>query len=173
MMKDTEEWRIGDIAQRRWCAHLADRGALVLPTHELEDNAPGTKAPMLLAGESLMVAPDALVFYPGGAMWYEIKAKSRPDKYRIKNRWEHGIDYANAMEYRAVQDRSGLPVVIVLYEERPEQIWLRISLNEALSIGDHRPDWPGGKAKPWDRGRDGQGGLLWDRAAMHIYRNGP
>jgi len=179
---NSDEWEMGDYAQRRWCVMLAARGNLVLPTHEMNDNAPGTKAPMVLANSDLLVAPDALCFNPRATTWHEVKAKSQPVWRRTHRRWEHGIDHANAMHYSEVQDGSGAPVLLVVHESMSpvnparysrlvaSDLWLWITLDEALQCGEHRPTWPGGKADPGRRGRDGRGGLLWARDAMREMR---
>jgi len=177
-MRDSGEWFLGDYAQRRWVRWLARRGNLLLPTHALQDNAPGTKAPMLLAEGGLLVAPDVLCIGAKATNWHEVKAKSAPNWHRNSARWEHGIDCANFEEYAEIQARTGWRVEMVLHEEQsptdeqacsallPSDVWLWAPLDAVRDAGEHRPAWPGGAADPTRRGRRGKGGWLWPRAVM-------
>lgn len=187
-MIGTREWIFGDSIQRQWAALMARRGSLVLPTHELQDNAPGTKAPMLWTWEGLLVSPDLLLFSVDGAhKWHEVKAKATATWHRNCQRWEHGCDFSLLREYSEVQERSGYPVFFVIFEELSPadpvrqfdmrhgreflQVsrWLVISLAKVLEIGERRESWPGGTARPQARGRKGAGGWLWDRSRMREY----
>jgi len=187
-MQDSREWWHGEYMQREWVSILLGRGNMVLPTHSLQDNAPGTKAPMILVPGDLLVAPDALSVRvdDGGlvATWHEVKAKSKPGWKRLPEpgRWEHGIDYANLLDYREVQERSGWPVVLVVCETSspeapakesrliPGRRWLWVRLDDALEKGEHRPTWPGGEHDTTRRGRRKMGGWLWPRAIMRELR---
>lgn len=170
------EWEHGDTVQREWAALQAGMGGLVVPTHELRDNSPGTKAPMGWMAHDLVVLPDVLVFRGGAGRWHEVKAKSEPTWRRTLARWEHGIDHANLLEYVEVQ-RASAPVWLVVGERLspvdPARVsplvtvprWLVVRLDTAVEVGEHRPTWPGGE-RGKDRGRRGRGGWLWPRSAM-------
>jgi hypothetical protein len=137
---------------------------------------------MLVLPQGLLVAPDLLCIKMGGGaganFWLEAKAKSIPSWRRIEGRWEHGIDYANMAEYADVQAKSRMRVILSVYEEKspsnpyrdsfltPAGLWLFISMDKAEDAGTHRPDWPGGKMNPRDRGKSGKGGWLWPRHEM-------
>jgi hypothetical protein len=180
---ETREWKMGDGAQKRWAEAQARRGRIVLPVYGFEDNVPETKAPMLIANDGLLVAPDLLLMGGSkGVQWNEVKAKAAPTWRRLAPgpRWEHGCDYSLLIGYEEVQERSAAQVFIVLNEtmtpmdlQRESQlvtadIWLYIPLDDAKDFGQHRPDWPGGKQQPKRRGRRGMGGWLWPRDAMKL-----
>lgn len=174
---ETKEYRIGDSAQRLWAKVMAGRGHLVLPVYDLIDRDPSTKAPIAFLDDGLIVAPDLLVCTGANNMWHDVKAKSKPTFRRVPPgpRWEHGIDWAIAKQYQEVELRSGMSMWVIVHElESPdgdqlvqrENAWFGIPISRAFYVGDHRLDWPGGKAQPNRRGKDGQGGLLWGRNAM-------
>ena len=177
---DTREWKIGDNAQRRWAYFVSSQGGIAVPIYGFEGNTSDTKAPMLISRNTLLVAPDLLVLRGDVRKWNEVKAKASPTwRYAPPGpRWEHGFDWALLEEYRAVSRESGCPVFIVVHELRSPldasrgsplsgaERFLAIDLEHAARIGQHRPDWPGGTKLPHERGRNGQGGLLWPRSAM-------
>jgi hypothetical protein len=177
----TAEWIMGDGAQREWARFVAGTGMVVLPTYVMSDQAAENKAPVLLTAEGTLTAPDLLVTgIQAETRWHEVKAKSRPTWRRCSPgpRWEHGCDWCLAMEYQQVEAETGFSVFIIVHEdaspldmqkesklEGPEA-WLSIRLEKALKVGQHRTDWPGGRAQPWRRGKRKMGGLLWDRSQM-------
>jgi len=185
---DTPEWQLGDEAQKRWAIAIARRGHAVLPSYEMGQTSPETKAPMMFTADGRLVIPDLLVLNSKKPpQWHEVKAKTAPTWriYKSKDckcwrgpRWEHGIDYALMTEYRRVADLSGAPVYLVIHEphspkhptaESPlsgPETWLLISLENAERFGDRREDWPGGSKEPNRRGRCRQGGWLWSRNVM-------
>jgi hypothetical protein len=176
---NSPEARMGALAETQAARLLQRRGAAVLPVFSALRNTEETEAPMLYAPHAgLAVGPDLLCFRAGGNVWIDVKGKAVPTWRRVDRRWEHGIDYANFIDYSHVADFTGLPVWLLLREERTpadpmgesELIssvsWLTIHLVDAARVGEHRPDWPGGAANPRRRGRHGQGGWLWPRAQM-------
>ena len=183
----TAEWIKGDGAQREWATYVANQGLVVLPTYNMGDDLAENKAPVLLTADGVLTAPDLLVTgAQASTRWHEVKAKSRPSwrRFHPGPRWEHGCDWCLAMEYKEVQTKTGFSVFIVVHEDRSPQdtgtesplsgpeSWLTIPLSKALDVGEHRKDWPGGKANPNRRGKRQMGGLLWDRSQMlHIARN--
>lgn len=173
------EWALGDMAQQRWARILARRGNAALPVYGMDEVDARTKAPVLFALAGLLVVPDVLCLHPTrGNTWHEVKAKSIPGFYRKLQRWEHGTDWSLVAEYQDVQRATGVPVWLIVFEERspvdderesplvPSGLYLGLSLSEAVAAGEHRPTWPGGQAAPSNRGRRGEGGLLWPRSIM-------
>lgn len=182
--EETREWIMGDSAQKAWARRVAASGKVVLPTYGMDNVDPATKAPVLFTRNGLRVAPDMLVMWAtddgAESRWHEVKAKAQPTwrKFRPGPRWEHGIDFALLEEYTQVQGETGSGVWLVVFEEhspgdphKSSQLcgppaWLAITLDDAKQKGELRPDWPGGKLRPRDRGRHGQGGWLWARNDM-------
>lgn len=181
--RQTREWIMGDTVQKDYARKIAAAGGyVVLPTYGMDDVSSATKAPVLFVADGLLIAPDILLCSTKKNMWQDVKAKSVPSWYRKKQRWEHGFDYSCAEEYMAVQVASGIGVGIVIHEASspldpdcesplsgPPQFRF-ITLDDAMLMGDHRLDWPGGKSNPRRRGRRGKGGLLWDRGSMQVIR---
>ena len=56
-----------------------------------------------------LIALDRLYFAGGNARWCDIKFKTAPVHYRIKDVMRHGIDLPNWHHYLAVQQKSGIP----------------------------------------------------------------
>jgi len=183
--RTTPEWILGDASQRSYAKTLADAGRIVLPVYDFENNTPESKAPLLLIKGGILVVPDLLVMGAKPTCWNEVKAKSVPTWRRCPPgpRWEHGIDFALSTEYAKVEEASGYVVFIVIHEltsplsanqEGPlsgPPCLLYIALQTAIEMGDRRKDWPGGAAQPNRRGRNREGGLLWDRSAMKPMRS--
>lgn len=180
---ESREWIMGDSAQKQWARRVASTGKVVLPTYGMDDVDSSTKAPVLFCDEGLIVAPDMLVMSRNGdSRWHEVKAKAVPTwrRFRPGPRWEHGIDFSLLGEYQDVERQTGSAVWFVVREESSPgdpareskldgpPLWLAITLQDAVRHGERRPEWPGGKSNPSRRGRHGEGGWLWPRAAMSI-----
>jgi hypothetical protein len=180
---DSREWHMGDTAQKRWVRVVAAHGHTVLPTYAMSDAAAATKAPILYAPDNRqLIAPDALVLHPKRSpSWHEVKAKAQPTWRRVDRCWEHGCDYSLFVEYFEVMLQTNAPVLLVVHENLvpsnpfadsplvPGDVWLLISLIQIGSMGERRTTWPGGARRPWDRGRRGQGGILWPRTEMRPF----
>ena len=180
-MLHSPEWKQGDTAQQRWAEKMRARGLCVLPTYAFEDVTKETKAPVMLIPDRVLVTPDMLTLGRKAVepvVWHEVKSKSAPTWHRNKERWEHGFDYDLVSEYDTVQTESMCPVWIIVQElSTPSdpstesalvaaEVWLYARLATCIEYGEHREDWPGGRFKPWSRGRKGRGGLLWPRSIM-------
>jgi hypothetical protein len=176
-----EAFAVGDRAEAQLEALLRGKGLTVLTVADLTGRTRETEAPMLKLPTGMLVAPDFLCFQVGRpAFWVDAKGKGDPTwrRYHPGPRWEHGIDYAHAEEYREVERATGLPVWLAVYETRtpvdsarqsalvPGGQFLFLRLDAAWEQGTHRPEWPGGKSRPHDRGKRGRGGLLWARDFM-------
>ncbi len=175
---DSAEWKMGDSSQKDYAMLIAKRGFVVMPVYDMNDAIQATKAPVLFSDTGLLVAPDVLLMSAKSQVWQDVKAKSKPTWRRIEARWEHGCDYALAVEYQKVQKMTGIPAGIVVHESKSPldetmesyicgpPAWLYITINDAFKLGTHRTDWPGGKDDPSRRGKKGMGGLLWARSEM-------
>lgn len=182
--EDSPKYRMGDASQTRWCRHLAATGMCAMPAYGATGNTAVTKAPALYTVTGTVVLPDVLVLSPGHKSWHEVKAKTDPTWRRLPPgpRWEHGIDLALVPHYTECEERTGIPVWIVVHEinspadpgqDSPltgPEIWLGITLRTAVASGQARATWPGGAARPQERGRDGKGGWLWARSQMSRLR---
>ena len=178
--EDSAEYRFGDVAQCAWARRVVAGGGSVLPIYGMKDVAAETKAPVLFSPAGLKVVPDVLVMRAGTIRWNEVKAKAVPSWRYTHQRWEHGIDYALLTEYAEVEQYTGVPVYLVVFEQRSPadlstdsvlsgpSLWRWLSLREVRRVGERRHEWPGGKKNPNRRGKRGQGGWLWPVSAMHV-----
>lgn len=179
--RQTEEWMLGDSAQKKWAKIKADEGYCVLPAYALEDVSADTKAPVLFVSRGNLVSPDLFLMRNGMVEPHEVKAKSVPTFRRKTKQWEHGVDYSLIQEYEEVERQVGSSVVIVVHETKSpisrnedaglkeSNIWLWSCLSTIKKYGEHRPSWPGGESNPMRRGRHGKGGWLWPRWIMDQY----
>lgn len=180
--KDSQEARMGALAESDAARLLQRRGVTVLPAFSLLDNTDDSKAPLIYSsGTGKLVSPDLLCFNAGRTTWIDVKGKAIPGWKITHARWEHGIDYANFLEYEHVATETRFPCWLLLREQRspsdpdcwselvPSSQWLTISVVDARHIGEHRPTWPGGVDDPQRRGRKRMGGWLWPRSAMRAW----
>jgi len=177
----TPNWQAAELARATF--HWNSGAMVIMLTH----NTDGSGAPIIHLPSGLEVSPDLEVQPRDGLLPFfeDVKAKAVPDVRRNPPgpRWEHGIDYSIAEAYRRAHVETLRPTIVVIQESRepvdprdvtkglrPARIgqWLTLSIDDAFLVGEHRPDWPGGKANPANRGRNGKGGLLWAREAMSI-----
>jgi len=85
------------------------QGFNVLPVYEKEQGE--YKGPALYTVEGSLIAPDMLVFKPGGkTVWIEAKTKSAFTMHHKTGHWTTGIDLRNYQDYLQVQDVSPWPV---------------------------------------------------------------
>lgn len=85
------------------------QGFNVLPVYEKEQGE--YKGPALYTVDAQLIAPDMLVFQPGGkTIWVEAKTKSAFTQHHITGHWVTGIDLRNYEDYLRVQDVSPWPI---------------------------------------------------------------
>ena len=173
----------GAAAETAAAALIQRRGGVVLPVYSSVANG-DDKAPLVLLPDgTAAVGPDILCWLNHRGYWIDVKGKTVPTWRRNDPgpRWEHGIDLANFCDYERVGAETGVPVWLLVHEDRspldalaesafvPPGGWLAIALAEARRLGEHRKDWPGGAQAPARRGRRQEGGWLWARKDMRVW----
>lgn len=173
---DSYEAMLGRSAEVAITRRLSETGVHVVPTHAFLNNNEKTTAPMMRTADGeLRVLPDLLCFPEGGEpYWLEVKARTYPKWSAQLDRWEHGVDMRRIIDYSAVEEKSGFPVHVALFEvhspqegaddpsrptsERcvPTGTWFKASLQELIAVGRYRYNWP----------KSGEAGLFWPRRAM-------
>lgn len=98
--------QIAETAISRWI--MKERGGVILPIYDIEYET--GKGPRIFSAGGSLVAPDLLVFSRGKLNWIEAKHKSVFTWYRIKRRWETGIDLRHYHDYLGVREQFGLPI---------------------------------------------------------------
>jgi len=97
-------------------------------------------------------------FYGKRHGWMEVKAKSRANHWRIRDRDEHGIDANKFEEYCRLQVETGLPVYLLICEYATGTL-LMADVNTLRTSGVARADtWPG----------NGKRAIHFDRRAFSL-----
>jgi len=175
-VKESQQWIFGETAERERSTHLARSGSHVVPTARMEKVVSSTDAPVILSAGGPIVSPDLLVIGEGRQRWEEIKAKTKPGWLKYERIYEHGMDYANFLQYARIQRETGYTLIVAIKEVlspldpgrgpernlKPLGLWLIQTLAELSRRGHHEQKWPSNA----DQGRLGQGGWLWPRSCM-------
>lgn len=111
--------RAAEQAAARWIQIKWD--ALILPVYDY-CGLEGGKAPKLQGASESLVTPDLLVVRRGFS-WCEVKLKETATFFRIKGRWETGIETRLWRQYQLVAERTGVRVwIMFLHEEQDEAL---------------------------------------------------
>jgi hypothetical protein len=106
---------------------LIQNGWLVIPSYAY--TGPGDdKAPRMEGMNTYFIIPDLDICKLGTRRWIEVKTKEKPIFTRITQRFEHGIPLRHYYHYFEVQEASGCPVWLFVYEKQAGAI-LYASLN--------------------------------------------
>ena len=119
----------GQVGESRIAQWLKGRGYSILPVYEIEIQS--GKGPRLFTPVKNIVAPDMLIFRSSQTLWIEAKHKTAFTWYRIKQRWETGIDLRHYLDYCEIEDTSQF------------RVWLMF-LHEGGQAKDSPPDSPSG-----------------------------
>lgn len=116
------------------------RYAVVL-TANIETN--GQHGPRLEGGGNPVTTLADFQFYGERHGWVEVKAKSRANFWRVRQRAEHGVDADKFQEYCRLQQTTGMPVYILICEY-DTGVLLMADVTTMRSSGAARSDvWPG------------------------------
>jgi len=99
------------------------RSARILPVYDYTGSE-GEKAPKLrslVASESLVV-PDLLICASGSTSWVEVKYKSKASLHVNTATYETGLPLRLWLNYKHVQEVSGLPVEIIFIHRKECEI---------------------------------------------------
>jgi hypothetical protein len=154
-IRDTVEFWHGRDFEREYARQLLLAGWSVMRCYELDGGQ--DKAPMLEGPYKGHRLPDLQVSGHGKSGWRELKEKTACNFTHSEGRYDHGIGLRCYRDYDAVQQISGLPVVLVIGEYSTGLI-LAQSLDK---LGLPRI-YPGDKMDP--------GGMaFWPRSSFDIW----
>lgn len=114
-LRDTPEYEWGAWGERIATQWLQQQGWFVVPTHLIDNGG----APLLIGQLRSFVLPDLQVAKQGQAHWVEVKCKTAPTRYMIRNEWRTGVDLRNWNSYVRVQAESGIPGELAIVHVRP------------------------------------------------------
>lgn len=138
---------------------LMENGWHIIPSYDFTgDDA--NKAPRLKGKGSHFAIPDLDISRDGERLWAEVKTKEKPDWYRKGQAWVHGMSLRLWNGYKRVQEITGTPVWIYVYEE--ESGWVIRQLLDRLAIG----------AREYIGTKMGQDGMVFfERDSFREYKN--
>lgn len=94
----------------------------------------GNKAPKLHGAFTSFVIPDLDVAKDGRRIWIEVKTKTDATYTRITGRMEHGIPLRHFESYKQVEEITGCPVYLVVYEVKSGEVLIgKLSILETVA----------------------------------------
>ncbi len=106
-----QQLAFGQMAETAIAKWLIAQGRIILPVYDVEVNT--GKGPRVFGARFEAAAPDLLVFRGGGSFtWCEAKHKTRFAWYRLKRRWQTGIDLNHWDHYQKVGQATGFGVYL-------------------------------------------------------------
>ena len=145
--EEREEYKRGLQAEIDIAHMIQERGGWVIPQYNYRQGAEGkNKGPRMRCRDRWLVLPDhdVMVESSGVRIWVEVKEKSVPTEYRVKNNIpQHGIDLALYNDYLDVGRISGNEVWLVVRE--PGNTWIGCGNLRTLKYDHKRPNNSYGK----------------------------
>jgi superfamily I DNA/RNA helicase len=124
--------------ERAWASWLAARVTMVTPLADISHNAPDVKAPMIRVDGRLVRAPDLQAMVGNQVEYWEVKYRSRAFVNSLTGDREHWMSYDCAADYLHIQNKSQIPVWVILYEAEANNgsgQWLKIDIAKIWAIG--------------------------------------
>lgn len=147
--------------ERAWAGWLAARVTMVMPLADLSNNAPDIKAPMIRVDGKHVRAPDLMATNGNQSEYWEVKYRSRASVNAHTGEREHWMSFDCASDYLHIQNKSQIPVWIILYEAEANNgdgQWLQIDIAKVWAAGRAETKFAAG----YDRVR----AWCWPRSAM-------
>ena len=113
--RDDPKFNMGRTGEKTVAEILQRRGWYIIPSYDYSGED-GDKAPKLHGAFNSYVIPDLDASKEGLRIWVEVKTKTAATYTRITRRLEHGIPYRHFRSYREVEQITGCPVYLVVYE---------------------------------------------------------
>lgn len=111
-IKESPEWRVGQLGELEIRSYLERLGKFVVPTTSIENGG----APVLTRLQERYVLPDFQAFGAGVGEWWEVKTKTKRLFYRLRNTFQHGIDEPLWYQYLQVEQVTGLPGYLAIVQ---------------------------------------------------------
>ncbi len=119
--RSSPEFQQGCTGERRVAEELQRRGWYIVPSYDYS-GADGDKAPRLQGLKISYVIPDLDGAKLGERRWFEVKTKTAATFTRVSQRHEHGISRKHYESYKRVEQITGTPVWLVIYELSTDEI---------------------------------------------------
>jgi hypothetical protein len=110
-MSFAQKLETGQIGESEIARYLIGRGWQVLPAYQIEQHT--GKGPRLFGDYGQLISPDMLIFRGESVQWVEAKTKSAFTWYRIKSKWQTGIDRKHWHHYLKVNMVTPFPTWIM------------------------------------------------------------
>ena len=149
-LRESQEFKRGRSGEKAIAGFLKSRGCFIVPSYDYSGED-GNKAPKMEGEHFSFVIPDLDVANGGKRFWAEVKTKWEATLHRKSQTWEHGISLRHYRHYQRVEQETGAPVWLFVFEERSGEI-----LAAKLSCLGPPRIYDGGKM-----GRDGM--AFWPR----------
>ncbi len=131
--RETPEFQKGRTGERIVADFLQGLGYYIIPSYDYAGED-GDKAPKLQGLTAGFAVPDLDIAREGKRKWCEVKTKQSASWTRITNRFEHGIPERHLRNYLKVQEITGTPVYLVVYEQ-DTSLLLVIAVNDVAQAG--------------------------------------
>jgi hypothetical protein len=155
----------GRLGERLVVDFLKREGCGVIPSYEYS-GPDGDKAPRLMVhGAPGFIVPDIDVCKAGQRFWVEVKTYRGPATNKRRECLVHAIPRRLVEHYRAVQELTGTPVVVLVLE-----VCSGALLTRRL---DHPGTWPCEcrpceRGSPWSCYAEIRRGIYWRRDSMAL-----
>lgn len=110
-MSFTESLAAGQVGESKVAKYMIKEGWKIMPVYQIEKQT--GKGPQLFGKHGQLVAPDMLAIRDENVRWVEAKTKSAFTWYRIKQKWQTGIDLRHWREYLKVKALTPFQMWIV------------------------------------------------------------
>ena len=155
--RQSPEFKKGRTGEQLIAGMLQKQGWYVIPSYDYSGED-GDKAPKLEGVDNAYPVPDLDISKGGSRRWAEVKTKAAATYTHITKRLEHGIPKRHFESYLKVQEITGCPVSLFVYEEDTGEV-LYGSLDELAKV---KRDYAGGKMS--------KGGMaFFPRDAMKLF----
>lgn len=132
--RETEEFQRGRAGERLVADYLQRKGWYVIPSYDYSGEE--EKAPRLEGLSEYHVVPDLDVSRDGERRWAEVKTKTAATFTHITQQLEHGVAKRHFENYQRVQEITGCPVYVFIYEEQSGA--LLVACLDSLAVHESR-----------------------------------
>lgn len=154
MLENTEEYKRGNAAEIHVEALLQKQGWHTVPIHQLP--AGHYAGPQIRGNVCGHVLPDLFIANHAQSLWVEVKLKESATYTRRTQRLEHGIPHRHFMDYVAIEQISGIPVMLFVIEEDTDMIlWQLLNVLE-------------GSKREYGGGKMSRGGMVFFPRSVFI-----
>lgn len=119
----TASFRRGREGEAAVARYLQKQGWFIVWTCDF--SAGDTKAPELEGESDRYVLPDLCCYRGGERMWAEVKTRQESTIHKASRRVEHGFSFRHYQHYKRIEEITGTPVVVFVFEVDSGQLLFR------------------------------------------------